>query len=91
MCGITVAIKLAGRSAYCKTNAAAGTNGRAANNHAKKRKLSDGLVSDSDSHAHANANLHCQLASSLDAINHRGPDSHGTWISPDGNIGTRSH
>lgn len=69
MCGITVAIKLAGRSGYCSAKTAA-TNGT---------NCTNGLSAN---------HLEPQLASSLDAIHHRGPDSHGTWISPDGNIGT---
>ncbi|CAO1597023.1 hypothetical protein XANCAGTX0491_000853 [Xanthoria calcicola] len=65
MCGITVAIKLAGRS----------------------RRAS----ADTTTHnVNLSANLESQLASSLDAIKHRGPDSHGSWISPDGNIGLAS-
>ncbi|KAL8994371.1 MAG: hypothetical protein Q9169_005635 [Polycauliona sp. 2 TL-2023] len=88
MCGITVAIKLAGRSAYGRADVAA-TNGLGlgSNHHLKKRKLTNGLT---NNHSKPNAVLEHQLASSLDAINHRGPDSHGTWVSPDGNIGLGS-
>ncbi|KAL8948216.1 MAG: hypothetical protein Q9222_005576 [Ikaeria aurantiellina] len=76
MCGITVAIGLAGRSGYTSASTAATT---AANNN--KRKLTNGFTS------HDHGSLEYQLAESLDAINHRGPDHHGTWISPDGNTG----
>ncbi|KAI4247619.1 MAG: hypothetical protein L6R42_009577 [Xanthoria sp. 1 TBL-2021] len=71
MCGITVAINLAGRSGYCSAKTAA-TNGT---------NRTNGLGAN---------HLQPQLASSLDAIHHRGPDSHGTWISGDGNIGLGS-
>ncbi|KAL8669181.1 MAG: hypothetical protein Q9168_006216 [Polycauliona sp. 1 TL-2023] len=84
MCGITVALKLVGRTGYCNT---AATNALGSNHHSKKRKLTNGLTNDYSS---PKASLEHQLAGSLDAINHRGPDSHGTWVSPDGNIGLGS-
>ncbi|KAL8848645.1 MAG: hypothetical protein Q9221_006319 [Calogaya cf. arnoldii] len=88
MCGISVAIKLVGRSGYCSASTVAtnGTNGLSANHHPKWQKLTNGYICSHENGV--NASLEHQLASSLDAINHRGPDSHGTWISPDGNIGT---
>lgn len=72
MCGITAAITLAGRSGYSRTTSA--TNGRL---HADRGSQS----------SQPSADLQAQLASSLDVIKHRGPDSYGTWTSPDGNIG----
>lgn len=80
MCGITAAITLAGRSGYSKTTSA--TNGGLdAAGGSKRRTLSNGHSSQTS------IDLKSQLASSLDAIKHRGPDSYGTWTSPDGNIG----
>lgn len=32
--------------------------------------------------------LEVQLQASIVALNHRGPDSHGTYISEDGRVGT---
>ncbi|KAL8715747.1 MAG: hypothetical protein Q9220_000414 [cf. Caloplaca sp. 1 TL-2023] len=78
MCGITVAIGLAGRSGYTSASTAA----TAADPNSKKRKLTNGFSTHDD-----HGSLEYQLAQSLDAINHRGPDHHGSWISPDGNIG----
>ncbi|KAI4197332.1 MAG: hypothetical protein LQ350_006001 [Teloschistes chrysophthalmus] len=83
MCGITAAITLAGRSGYSKTTSA--TNGGLdAAGGSKRRTLSNGHSSQTS------IDLKSQLASSLDAIKHRGPDSYGTWTSPDGNIGLGS-
>ncbi|KAI4231645.1 MAG: hypothetical protein L6R40_007678 [Gallowayella cf. fulva] len=84
MCGITASITLAGRSGYCSPN----TDNLPADDDHKKRKLTNGLVH-TQQHRD-NLQLERQLARSLDAINHRGPDSRGTWISPDGNIGLGS-
>ncbi|KAL8789741.1 MAG: hypothetical protein Q9213_000992 [Squamulea squamosa] len=86
MCGITVAIKLVGRSGYCSAKAPV-TNSLVADGDHKKRKLSNGFTHSQleNSHGNFDHNLEHQLASSLDAINHRGPDSHGIWISPDSN------
>ncbi|KAL8776479.1 MAG: hypothetical protein Q9194_003119 [Teloschistes cf. exilis] len=79
MCGITAAITLAGRSGYSRTTSA--TKGRLhADRGSQRRALSNGHSSQ------PSANLKAQLASSLDVIKHRGPDSYGTWTSPDGNI-----
>ncbi|KAL8764776.1 MAG: hypothetical protein Q9209_007885 [Squamulea sp. 1 TL-2023] len=91
MCGITVAIQLAGRSGYCSAKAPA-TNGLTANGYHKKRKLTNGFTHSNLDNPNGNRDsiLEYQLASSLDAINHRGPDSHGIWISPDSNVGLGS-
>ncbi|KAL8724215.1 MAG: hypothetical protein Q9181_006926 [Wetmoreana brouardii] len=86
MCGITVAVALAGRSSYNNAKDAA-TDDLDASGDGKKRKLTNGLSSQLDQQL---TNLENQLVSSLDAINHRGPDAQGTWISPDGNIGLGS-
>ncbi|KAL8687600.1 MAG: hypothetical protein Q9224_005104, partial [Gallowayella concinna] len=59
-----------------------------ANGHLKEPKHSIGV--NGINGTHPNINLEHQLDRSLDAINHRGPDSHGTWISPDGHIGLGS-
>ncbi|KAI4236506.1 MAG: hypothetical protein LQ352_007996 [Teloschistes flavicans] len=83
MCGITAAITLAGRSGYFRGTK--DTNGELdADPRSKKRRLSNGHLSQ------PSVNLKAQLERSLDAINHRGPDSHGTWTSIDGNIGLGS-
>ncbi|KAL9577791.1 MAG: hypothetical protein Q9212_006142 [Teloschistes hypoglaucus] len=85
MCGITAAITLAGRSGYSRTRTTSATNGGLdADRGSTRRTLSNGRSSQPSAH------LKGQLASSLDAIKHRGPDSYGTWTSPDGNIGLGS-
>lgn len=83
MCGITAVITLAGRSTNPRADVAP-TNGGVADRESKKRKLNNGVSSQDD---HLSTSVDDQLDRSLDAINHRGPDSHGTWISPDGNVG----
>lgn len=80
MCGITVVAHLAGRS---KANKSA-INGAAAGPKSKKRKLSNGVFGPNGPYS---TSIEDQLDSSLDAIKHRGPDSHGTWISHDGHVG----
>ncbi|KAL9027089.1 MAG: hypothetical protein Q9196_004343, partial [Gyalolechia fulgens] len=52
----------------------------------KKRKLTNGASSQDDT----SVLREDQLDRSLDAIRHRGPDSPGTWISPDGRVGLGS-
>ncbi|KAL8708458.1 MAG: hypothetical protein Q9225_007596, partial [Loekoesia sp. 1 TL-2023] len=86
MCGITAVITLTGRSSNLRANVAP-TNGGVADRESKKRKLTNGVSSQDD---HLSTSVGDQLDSSLHAINHRGPDSHGTWISPDGNVGLAS-
>ncbi|KAI4123940.1 MAG: hypothetical protein LQ338_005051 [Usnochroma carphineum] len=83
MCGITVVAHLAGRS---KANKSA-INGAAAGPKSKKRKLSNGVFGPNGPYS---TSIEDQLDSSLDAIKHRGPDSHGTWISHDGHVGLGS-
>lgn len=85
MCGITVALALAGHPGYTSAKCAA-VDDLAANGDSKKRKLTNGVSSQAGQPL---ASLEDQLAKSLDAINHRGPDAHGTWTSPDGSIGKR--
>ncbi|KAL8697617.1 MAG: hypothetical protein Q9201_007032 [Fulgogasparrea decipioides] len=86
MCGITVAVTLAGRSRYNNTKEAAADD-LGANGDGKKRKLTSGLSTRVDQQL---TDLEDQLVSSLNAINHRGPDAHGTWVSSDGNVGLGS-
>ncbi|KAL8935086.1 MAG: hypothetical protein Q9216_005593 [Gyalolechia sp. 2 TL-2023] len=82
-------VTLSTRSSGSHVNAAIATttHGGAADHDSKKRKLTNGV---SSQHDHKPMSLEDQLESSLDAIHHRGPDSHGTWISPDGDVGLGS-
>lgn len=83
MCGITAIVNLAGRFSNANAKNAA-TNGVVGDPESKKRKLTNGVSSRID---HRLTGVEDQLDSSLDAINHRGPDSHGSWVSHDGNVG----
>ncbi|KAI4143115.1 MAG: hypothetical protein L6R39_004690 [Caloplaca ligustica] len=83
MCGITAILDLVGRS---KANTAA-TNGADADRESKKRKLVNGV---SCATGFDSTSVKDRLGSSLDAISHRGPDSHGTWVNHDGNVGLGS-
>lgn len=83
MCGITAVVTLSTRSGGSQGNAIT-INGGVADLESKKRKLTNGVSSQED---HKPKSLEDQLDSSLDAIDHRGPDSHGTWISPNGDVG----
>lgn len=89
MCGITAVVTLSARSSGSRGNAATTvtTNGGVADLESKKRKLANGTSSQD---GHKPKSLEDQLGSSLDAIDHRGPDSHGIWISPDGDVGLGS-
>ncbi|KAL8689443.1 MAG: hypothetical protein Q9218_004892 [Villophora microphyllina] len=86
MCGITAAIGLVGRFDYSKSIKAA--NGEPpADRGSKKRRLSNGVATPNEQTPN---DLRGQLEKSLDAINHRGPDSHGTWMDSDETIGLGS-
>ncbi|KAI4170669.1 MAG: hypothetical protein LQ343_004767 [Gyalolechia ehrenbergii] len=73
-------------SSGCQVNAATNEGG-AADYESKKRKLTNGVSSQDNIKP---MSLEDELESSLDAIDHRGPDSHGTWISPNGDAGLGS-
>lgn len=83
MCGITAVVTLSIPSSGCQVNAATNEGG-AADYESKKRKLTNGVSSQDNIKP---MSLEDELESSLDAIDHRGPDSHGTWISPNGDAG----
>ena len=83
MCGITAVITLAGRAASTEANDPT-TDVDLADRESKKRKLTNGVLSQERPSLKS---IEDELNSSLDAIDHRGPDSHGTWISPNGDVG----
>ncbi|KAL8866276.1 MAG: hypothetical protein Q9174_006395, partial [Haloplaca sp. 1 TL-2023] len=86
MCGITVALRLARHSRRARADDVA-TDHQDVKDDGKKRKLTNGL---SGHQGQPLDGLEDQLGRSLDAINHRGPDAHGTWTSPDGRVGLAS-
>ncbi|KAL9055061.1 MAG: hypothetical protein Q9206_003291 [Seirophora lacunosa] len=77
MCGITAVVQLVGPSGEFHANG----------DLESKRKLADGVSYQHDPHS---ISVEEQLDRSLAAIDHRGPDSRGVWVSDDGNIGLGS-
>lgn len=93
MCGITVLAKLTGRyKTKAEDAATAGANGAingfSADHDPKKRKLTNGTLRRDGPRTGTFDEVDTQIDRSLDAINHRGPDSRGIWVSEDGNVGT---
>ena len=78
MCGITAVLNLASRHSEIGS--------------ANHRPLDTGRKEESEVHGSQSSNdvvgsLQHQINNSLDIIKHRGPDSHGSWISDDGKTG----
>lgn len=90
MCGITVVANLAHCSSesHAKDAATNGAiNGLNAHCDPKKRKLTNGVSNHNGLSTWTVDEVVSNIDSSLDAIKHRGPDSHGTWVSDDGKVG----
>ena len=90
MCGITASVKLVGQTKNAQTKSQLvdlGSGGANGVNGSKKQKVNGG---DTRSREDWTGDLKGQLDKSLESIYHRGPDSNGTWISPDGLVGSSS-
>ena len=78
MCGITAVLSLANPHSWSGI--------------ASHGPLDTGCKEESEVHRSQSSNdvaesLEDQINNSLDIIKHRGPDSHGNWISDDGRVG----
>lgn len=80
MCGITAVLSLTGHHAF---NGCSGRRDLDAVNRPKQ---------DDEAYERQEPDPECvsiqeQVNGSLNAIKHRGPDSHGSWVSADGKVG----
>ena len=78
MCGVTAVLNLANCHGEIKSSSQRPQD---------KGTKDETEVHESQSSNHVAESLQDQLNNSLDIIKHRGPDSHGSWISDDSRIG----
>ena len=78
MCGITAVLTLANRHSEIRT---------ASHGPLDTERKEESEVHRSQSSNYVAGSLEDQINNSLEIIKHRGPDSHGDWISDDGRVG----